>query len=104
MRDISRKALARDAAWTLADGNCKGMAARWGAWERTYLAADAIDDRTRALLAPGQVCCLCPIVAECADLAQLSGYTGIAAGIGYRNGRPDTYRLRDPHQTRANTA
>ena len=43
MRDISRKALARDAAWTLADGNCKGMAARWGAWERTYLAADAID-------------------------------------------------------------
>ena len=96
MRDISRKALARDAAWTLVDGNCKGMAARWGAWERTYLAADAIDDRTRALLAPGQVCCLCPIVAECADLAQLSGYTGIAAGIGYRNGAPDTYRTRDP--------
>jgi len=104
VRGISREALARDAAWTLADGNCKGMAARWGAWERTYLAADAVDDRARALLAPGQVCCLCPIVAECADLAQLSGYTGIAAGIGYRNGRPDTYRLRDPHQTRANTA
>jgi hypothetical protein len=24
------------------------------------------------------------------------GYTGIAAGIGYRNGAPDTYRTRDP--------
>ena len=39
---------------------------------------------------------MCPITAECADLAQLSGYTGIAAGIGYRNGAPDTYRTRDP--------
>ena len=43
-----------------------------------------------------QVCALCPITTECADLAKLSGYTGIAAGIGYRNGAPDTYRTRDP--------
>lgn len=72
MRDMSREVLARDAAWSLADGNCKGMAAEWGAWERTYLAADAIDDRARTLLAPSAICAGCPI------------------------GRPDTYRLRRP--------
>lgn len=96
MRDMSREVLARDAAWSLADGNCKGMAAEWGAWEGTYLAADAIDDRARTLLAPSAICAGCPIITECADLAVLSGYTGIAGGRAYRNGRPDTYRLRRP--------
>ena len=104
MRGISREVLARDAAWTLDDGNCKDLTKRWAAWESAYLSAQAITDRARQLIEPAAVCALCPITTECADLAQLSGYTGIAAGIGYRNGRPDTYRLRDPHQTRANTA
>lgn len=103
MRGVSREVLARDAAWTLADGNCKGMSARWGTWERIYLDAEAVDDRAQGLIAPAEVCAGCPIVAECADLAELSGYTGIAGSIGYRNGRPDTYRIRD-HQTRAETA
>lgn len=96
MRGISREVLARDAAWSLADGNCKDMAAQWGRWERHYLAAEAVDERARALLAPVQVCIGCPILAECADLAELSGYTGIAGGRAYRNGREDTYRLRVP--------
>lgn len=94
MRGISREVLARDAAWSLADGNCKGMAARWGPWERHYLSAEAVDDRARALSAPAAVCEGCPILTECADLAEFSGYTGIAGGRAYRNGRPDTYRSR----------
>ena len=96
MRGISREVLARDAAWTLDDGNCKDLTHRWAAWENAYLAAQAITDRARQLLEPAAVCALCPITTECADLAQLSWYTGIAAGIGYRNGAPDTYRTRDP--------
>lgn len=102
MRGISREVLARDAAWSLADGNCKDMAARWGRWERNYLEAEAVNDRARALLAPAEVCAGCPILAECADLAELSGYTGIAGGRAYRNGREDTYRLPDPHKPRRN--
>lgn len=104
MRDMSREVLARDAAWTLADGSCKGMAAWWGQWERYYLAAQAVDERARALLAPAEVCTGCPIITECADLAELSGYTGIAGGRAYRNGREDTYRLRDPATPRRRTA
>ena len=100
MRGISREVLARDAAWSLADGNCKGMASQWGRWERHYLAAEAVDDRARALLAPAEVCIGCPILAECADLAELSGYTGIAGGRAYRNGRPDLGRQRHPKQER----
>ena len=96
MRGISQEVLARDAAWTLDDGNCKELTQRWAAWEDAYLAAQAIADRARQLIEPATVCAQCPITTECADLAQLSGYTGIAAGIGYRNGAPDTYRIRDP--------
>lgn len=96
MRGISREVLARDAAWNLTDGNCKDLTARWAAWEKAYLAAEAIDERARALIAPAEVCAGCPIVPECGDLAELTVCTGIAGGRGYRNGRPDTYRIRDP--------
>lgn len=96
MRGISREVLARDAAWDLADGNCKDLTARWAAWEKAYIAAEPIDERARALIAPAEVCTGCPIVIECGDLAELTLYTGIAGGRGYRNGHLDTYRIRDP--------
>ena len=96
MRGISREVLARDAACTLGDGNCKELTRRWSAWEAAYLNALAVEERAQLLIAPAAVCAGCPITAECADLAELSLYTGIAAGIGYRNGAPDTYRTRDP--------
>ena len=100
MRGISREVLARDAAWTLDDGGCKELTTRWSAWEAAYLAADTVTDRARALVDPAAVCEQCPITTECADLAELSGYTGIAAGQGYRNGRPDLGRQRHPKQRR----
>ncbi len=53
-----------------------------------------------ALTEAATVCAACPISAECADLAELSGYTGIAAGQGYRNGRIDRARQRQPRQRR----
>ena len=39
MRGISREVLARDAAWSLADGNCKDLTVEWAGWEATYAAA-----------------------------------------------------------------
>jgi hypothetical protein len=33
MRGISREVLARDAAWSLADGSCKDLTIEWGRWE-----------------------------------------------------------------------
>ena len=100
MRGISREVLTRDAAWSLADGACKDLTLEWGQWENTYAAALTQADRLAALAAPAAVCAGCPITVECADLAELSGYTGIAAGEGYRNGRPDLGRHRHPKQRR----
>lgn len=93
-RGIDREVLARDAAWSLADGDCKDLTTRWAAWEQAYLTADALAARAVALVAPAEICAGCLITTECAELAELSGYTGIAGGRGYRNGWPDTYRSR----------
>ncbi len=100
MRDISREVLARDAAWSLADGACKDLTLEWGRWEATYAATLTRAARLAALAEPAAVCGGCPITAECADLAELSGYTGIAAGQGYREGRPDRSRARAPRERR----
>ncbi len=101
MRGISREVLARDAAWSLADGSCKDLTIAWGRWEDMYAAALTPAARLAALAEPASVCSACPIAAECADLAELSGYTGIAAGEGYRNGRPDHSRDRAPRERRS---
>lgn len=100
MRGISREVLARDAAWSLADGACKELTGQWARWEDTYAAALTHAARLAALTEPVAVCAGCPITAECADLAELSGYTGIAAGEGYRNGRSDGARARAPRERR----
>ena len=100
MRGISREVLARDAAWSLADGACKDLTIEWGQWENTYAAALTHAARLAALAEPAAVCAGCPITVECADLAELSGYTGIAAGQGYRNGRIDHARQRQPRRRR----
>jgi len=100
VRGNSRDVLARDAAWTLADGSCKDLTGQWTAWEQAYAAAPTFAVRRAALVEPAAVCAGCPITAECGDLAALSGYTGIAAGLGYRNGRPDHARQRHPRTRR----
>jgi len=92
VRGISREVLARDAAWTLADGACRDLTTTWSTWERRYAAAITTAARVATLAEPAAMCGRCPISAECADLAQLSGYTGIAGGRAFRNGRPDTFR------------
>ncbi len=100
MRGISREVLARHAAWSLADGSCKDVTTQWSRWEATYAASPTAAARQAALLEPSALCAACPTVTECADLAELSGYTGIAAGHGYRNGRVDHARQRQPRQRR----
>ena len=100
MRGISREVLARDTAWSLADGACKDLTQEWAQWEATYAATLNRVARLAALTEPAAVCSACPITAECADLAELTGYTGIAAGQGYRNGRPDHSRARAPRERR----
>ena len=100
MRGISREVLARDAAWSLADGICKDLTVEWAHWEAIHAASPSAAARRAALMEPSALCAACPIVSECADLAELSGYTGIAAGQGYRNGRLDNARQRQPRQRR----
>ena len=100
MRGVSREARARDAAWSLGDGNCKERTIEWTRWESTYAASPTAAARRAALVEPAALCAACPIATECADLAELSGYTGIAAGHGYRNGRLDHAHRRHPKRRR----
>ena len=100
MRGVSREVLARDAAWSLADGSCKDLTVEWARWEATYAASLTPAARQAALMEPSALCADCPIAVECADLAGLSGYTGIAAAHGYRNGRLDGARARTTKQRR----
>ena len=100
VRGISREVLARDAAWSLADGACKDLTKQWARWEAAYAATLTRAARLAALAEPVAVCAGCLITAECADLAELSSYTGIAAGQGYRDGRPDLARQRHPRKRR----
>lgn len=102
MRGISREVLARDAAWTLADGDCKDLTVQWSTWEHTYAKAATTASRAAALAAPAAICTGCSITAECADLARLSGYTGIAGGLALRNGAIDRLRVsRHPREKRS---
>jgi hypothetical protein len=101
MRGISREVLARAAAWSLADGSCRELTTPWAEWESRYAAAFTAAARLAALAEPVAVRAACPIAIECADLAELSCYTGIAAAQGYRNSRPDQARQRHPKQRRS---
>ena len=100
MRGVSRQVLARDAAWSLGDGSCKDLTVEWSRWEATYAASPTAAARRAALVEPAALCAACRVATECADLAELSGYTGIAAGHGYRNGRLDHARRRHPKRRR----
>lgn len=90
MRAIDREVLARDATWTLDDGACKELTTTWSQWEKSYSGAGNAAGRAVVLREANAICGVCPITTECADLAQLIRYTGIAAGRAYVNGRPDT--------------
>ena len=56
MRGVSREVLARDAAWTLADGSCRDLTVHWAQWEATYAAAPTQTTRLAALVEPTSLC------------------------------------------------
>jgi len=88
VRGISRTVLAQDLAATITDGNCKGHGSDWTSWETAYAAAVTAGQR-RAVAAPAlRFCATCQVVNECAELADLTAYTGLAANTAYRNGDP----------------
>lgn len=97
-RPLSREQLSQHAALALDEAACKELATEWGAWETTYLTARSPSDRAAALAEPGLVCASCPCTAGCIDLARLNEYTGIVAGVGYRNGAPNTFDRNDRAQ------
>ena len=86
MRGISRTVLAQDLAATITDGNCKGHGSDWTSWETAHAAAATAQQRTAAAAPALRFCATCQVVAKCAQLADLTTYTGLAAGTAYRNG------------------
>ncbi|WP_154402153.1 hypothetical protein [Ornithinimicrobium cavernae] len=85
-RDLSRVVLAQDLTAGIADAACAGMAAQWSIWEHAYKQARTPAQRSAALADPGTICATCTAHDDCADLAELTRYTGIAAGHPYNNG------------------
>jgi len=86
VRGISRTVLAQDLAATITDGNCKGHAGVWTTWETAHAAARTAEERVAAATPALAACDTCHVVEECAQLAELTAYTGLAAGTAYRNG------------------
>jgi len=78
VRGISRTVLA------ITDGNCKGS--DWTSWETAHAAAVTAGQRMAAAAPALRFCATCQVVEECAQLAELTAYTGLAAATAYRNG------------------
>lgn len=88
MRGISRTVLAQDLAASITDGNCQGHGRDWTNWETDHAAAVTAAQRTVAATPALRLCDTCPVVDQCAQLAELTAYTGLAANTAYRNGDP----------------
>ena len=86
MRGISRTVLVQDLAATITDGNCKGHGSAWTSWETAYAAAITAEQRAAASAPALEFCDTCQVGAKCAQLAELTAYTGLASGTAYRNG------------------
>lgn len=87
MRFDERLALTHEAIYVVADGACKELTTRWTQWEVAYTATQSHAGRSAALVEPLRVCSDCPVVGECAEIAELTRYTGLAAGGPYTDGR-----------------
>lgn len=86
-RDLSRNVLAQNLAATITDAACAEQTRQWNAWERAYEQARTRAQQADALAEPAAMCATCPAIEDCADLAELTGYTGIAGGHAYIKGR-----------------
>ena len=76
-----------------------------GRWEAAHAAALTRLPDSPPWPQPAAVCAGCPITDECADLAELSSYTGIAAGRATATAAPtspanDTQDSGGPHEHR----
>lgn len=88
MSERDRDAVASGMAITLPDGACKELTVEWARWEATRHVPTPQPERQAAVDAAAGVCGTCQVIDECRELAEVSRYTGFAAGLPYRNGRP----------------
>lgn len=79
--------LAQELSWDLADAACKHLTGWWTARERAHATGDDPALRDEALREITGVCVTCSEIAACALRAETDGYTGLAAGSAYLNGR-----------------
>lgn len=82
----TREALASNSALELPLAACKELTQQWTAWERLY-SVQTRPVREAALADARQVCDTCVVLDGCRDLAEVSRYTGLAAGNPYRYGQ-----------------
>ena len=92
-RALSRTALARQVSAEIREAACDGMSVEWTVWEAMHDAAETSEEARAAASEAIAVCDVgvdgegCPERARCALRAQLDGYTGLAAGGAWLNGR-----------------
>lgn len=86
MRGISRRVLAQDLAATISLAACKDLGRWWSDCEAEFEAASDRDSRFAAAEPAVSLCASCTVQVDCASLAELTGYSGLAAGTAFRNG------------------
>lgn len=91
--------LARQVVADISDAACKGRGQWWSLKEAAHEKARTPEAATAAAAPALRLCRRCSAYDECEIWAQLDGYTGLAAGSAYLNGRrTDPGRVRQ-HST-----
>jgi hypothetical protein len=92
VRGISREVLARNLAAQLGAATCRGRRDFWNEHERAWSMQLKRRDAEEAAAPALALCDDCPVLEVCAAWAATDRYTGLAAGLMWRCGRPRSIR------------
>lgn len=92
MRGISREVLARNLAAELGAARCRGRRDFWNEHEQAWAMVLKRRDAEEAAAPALALCEDCPVLELCAAWAAVDRYTGLAAGLMWRAGRPRSIR------------
>ncbi|MEG9225245.1 hypothetical protein [Aeromicrobium sp. Sec7.5] len=80
LRLSSRDARAAEASARLDRASCVGREAEWAEVEHRWAEARSVDEAVEAAAPLIEICQGCPVLAACAQWAEIDRYTGVAGG------------------------
>ncbi len=86
LRLSSRDVRAAQASARLDRARCVGREAEWAEGEQRWTEARSVDEALTAAAPLIEICQACPVLAACAQWAEIDRYTGVAGGRPYVRG------------------